>query len=161
MCLSYTQNTFGPRTLFLPISSLPNKPCLSCAPLRALAEPWPALLRAPAPPRPALRYNGNSSGTPRREWSVHLQVCRLETSSEAGRRHAAVHYPRPVLVSAASESLRLLLSLPFPCNLQAGAGIVADSRPEAEYEETVNKSAALGRAIDLAEAAFVEGAGSA
>lgn len=62
------------------------------------------------------RYNGNSSGTPRREWSVHLQ---------------------------------------------AGAGIVADSRPEAEYEETVNKSAALGRAIDLAEAAFVEGAGSA
>ncbi|GFR49083.1 hypothetical protein Agub_g11111 [Astrephomene gubernaculifera] len=41
-------------------------------------------------------------------------------------------------------------------HLQAGAGIVADSRPEAEYEETVNKAAALGRAIDLAEQAFVE-----
>lgn len=27
--------------------------------------------------------------------------------------------------------------------------------PEAEYEETVNKAAALGRAIDLAEQAFV------
>lgn len=40
-------------------------------------------------------------------------------------------------------------------HLQAGAGIVADSVPESEYEETVNKAAALGRAIDLAEQAFV------
>ena len=39
--------------------------------------------------------------------------------------------------------------------LQAGAGVVADSVPEAEYEETVNKAAALGRAVDLAEATFV------
>jgi anthranilate synthase component 1 len=31
---------------------------------------------------------------------------------------------------------------------------VADSDPEAEYEETVNKAAALGRALDLAEQAF-------
>ncbi|TVQ51992.1 MAG: anthranilate synthase component I [Phycisphaerales bacterium] len=36
-------------------------------------------------------------------------------------------------------------------HLQAGAGIVADSDPAAEYEETVNKAAALARAIDLAE----------
>jgi anthranilate synthase component 1 len=41
-------------------------------------------------------------------------------------------------------------------HLQAGAGVVADSVPEAEYEETVNKAAALGRAIDLAEQAFVD-----
>lgn len=44
-----------------------------------------------------------------------------------------------------------------PCwtvHLQAGAGIVADSVPSLEYDETVNKAAALGRAIDLAEAAF-------
>ena len=39
-------------------------------------------------------------------------------------------------------------------HLQAGAGIVADSVPSSEFEETVNKAAALGRAIDLAEAAF-------
>lgn len=39
-------------------------------------------------------------------------------------------------------------------HIQAGAGIVADSRPEAEYEETVAKAAALGRAIDVAESAF-------
>lgn len=28
--------------------------------------------------------------------------------------------------------------------------------PEAEYDETVNKAAALGRAIDLAEQAFLD-----
>jgi len=36
--------------------------------------------------------------------------------------------------------------------VQAGAGIVADSVPEREYEETVNKAQALFRAIELAEA---------
>lgn len=39
-------------------------------------------------------------------------------------------------------------------HLQAAGGIVADSRAEAEYDETVNKAAALARAIDLAESAF-------
>lgn len=39
---------------------------------------------------------------------------------------------------------------------QAGAGLVADSVAESEYEETVNKAAALGRAVDLAEHAFVD-----
>ena len=37
-------------------------------------------------------------------------------------------------------------------HLQAGAGIVADSEPGREFDETVNKAAALGRAIELAEA---------
>jgi anthranilate synthase component 1 len=37
-------------------------------------------------------------------------------------------------------------------SVQAGAGIVADSVPELEYEETVNKARALHQAIDLAEA---------
>jgi anthranilate synthase component 1 len=35
--------------------------------------------------------------------------------------------------------------------VQAGAGIVADSVPEREYEETLNKARALMRAIELAE----------
>ncbi len=35
--------------------------------------------------------------------------------------------------------------------LQAGAGIVADSDPEREYEETCNKAQAMMRAIELAE----------
>ncbi|MBL9149042.1 MAG: anthranilate synthase component I [Phycisphaerae bacterium] len=43
---------------------------------------------------------------------------------------------------------------PWTVHLQAGAGVVLDSDPRAEYEETLNKAAALGRAIDLAESAF-------
>jgi anthranilate synthase component 1 len=35
--------------------------------------------------------------------------------------------------------------------IQAGAGIVADSDPEKEFEETVNKSMGLRRAVELAE----------
>lgn len=41
-------------------------------------------------------------------------------------------------------------------HMQAGAGVVLDSDPAAEYQETVSKAAALGRAIDLAERAFVD-----
>ncbi|KAI8471172.1 MAG: ADC synthase [Monoraphidium minutum] len=44
-------------------------------------------------------------------------------------------------------------------HIQAGAGLVADSVPEMEYEETINKAAALGRAVDLAEQAFVRAQG--
>jgi len=39
-------------------------------------------------------------------------------------------------------------------HLQAAGGIVADSKIDDEFMETVNKSAALARAIDLAESAF-------
>jgi len=39
-------------------------------------------------------------------------------------------------------------------HIQAAGGIVADSQPDAEFEETVHKAAALGRAIDVAESAF-------
>jgi anthranilate synthase component 1 len=35
--------------------------------------------------------------------------------------------------------------------IQAGAGIVADSSPDAEYEETVNKAKAMLAAIEMAE----------
>ncbi|CDQ20418.1 anthranilate synthase, component I [Halobacillus karajensis] len=38
--------------------------------------------------------------------------------------------------------------------IQAGAGIVADSDPEAEYQETLNKASALKKTIQLAEQVF-------
>ncbi|SHO51638.1 anthranilate synthase component I [Desulfopila aestuarii] len=38
--------------------------------------------------------------------------------------------------------------------VQAGAGIVADSDPQMEYEETINKSMGLRRALELAEKGF-------
>jgi anthranilate synthase component 1 len=36
-------------------------------------------------------------------------------------------------------------------SVQAGAGIVADSDPSTEFQETVNKASAMLRAIDVAE----------
>lgn len=62
----------------------------------------------------------------------------------------------PSTHSCVSEQLLLSVAAVFVVVLQAGAGLVADSVPESEYEETLNKAAALGRAIDLAEQAFVE-----
>jgi anthranilate synthase component 1 len=38
--------------------------------------------------------------------------------------------------------------------VQAGAGIVADSQPAMEYQETVNKAKGLFRAIEIAENGF-------
>lgn len=49
-------------------------------------------------------------------------------------------------------TIRTLLVKDGTAYVQAGGGIVADSDPEAEYEETVNKSNAVRRAIEMAEA---------
>ena len=38
--------------------------------------------------------------------------------------------------------------------VQAGAGIVADSQPEMEYQETINKAKGMLRAIEIAETGF-------
>jgi anthranilate synthase component 1 len=35
--------------------------------------------------------------------------------------------------------------------INAGAGIVADSDPDTEYQETLNKARAMLKAVDLAE----------
>jgi anthranilate synthase component 1 len=54
-------------------------------------------------------------------------------------------------------TIRTIVMLPdgkagYAAHVQAGAGIVADSVPEKEYEETRNKARALLRALDAAEA---------
>ena len=48
-------------------------------------------------------------------------------------------------------ALRTLVLCGTTADIQAGAGIVADSDPQAEYEETVNKAMSLIRAIEVAE----------
>ena len=48
-------------------------------------------------------------------------------------------------------SIRTLVLETGVARIQAGAGIVADSVPTMEFDETVNKAAGLMRAIDLAE----------
>lgn len=50
-------------------------------------------------------------------------------------------------------AIRTLVAEGHTFSVQAGAGIVADSDAAAEYQETVNKAAAMLRAIDLAETA--------
>jgi anthranilate synthase component 1 len=42
-------------------------------------------------------------------------------------------------------------------HVQAGAGIVADSVPETEWQETLNKGRALIRAVAMAERGLDEG----
>jgi anthranilate synthase component I len=48
-------------------------------------------------------------------------------------------------------ALRTMVLLGATAYIQAGAGIVADSVPASEYEETVNKAMSLLRAIEVAE----------
>ena len=48
-------------------------------------------------------------------------------------------------------ALRTMVLRGTTADIQAGAGLVADSDPEAEYQETVNKAMSLMRALDIAE----------
>ncbi|MCE5326976.1 MAG: anthranilate synthase component I [Planctomycetaceae bacterium] len=53
-------------------------------------------------------------------------------------------------------ALRTMVACNGKVYLQAGGGIVADSVPETEYQETINKAKALLRAIEIAETGFGE-----
>jgi anthranilate synthase component 1 len=53
-------------------------------------------------------------------------------------------------------ALRTMVIAGGKVHVQVGAGIVADSVPAREYEETINKARALLRAIEIAEAGFAE-----
>jgi anthranilate synthase component 1 len=47
--------------------------------------------------------------------------------------------------------IRSLVSRGSTVTVQAGAGVVADSHPAAEYQETINKAKAMLKAIEAAE----------
>jgi anthranilate synthase component 1 len=47
-------------------------------------------------------------------------------------------------------ALRTLVAKKGRVHIQAGGGVVADSMPEREYQETVNKARALVRALGIA-----------
>jgi anthranilate synthase component 1 len=51
-------------------------------------------------------------------------------------------------------TIRTLVMQGKTISIQAGAGIVADSDPEGEFKETLNKARALAVAVDLAEGAL-------
>jgi anthranilate synthase component 1 len=48
-------------------------------------------------------------------------------------------------------AIRTIVLQQGEASVQAGAGIVADSLPEREFEETVHKAQALLRAIEIAQ----------
>ena len=50
--------------------------------------------------------------------------------------------------------LRTMVIVDGTVHIQAGAGIVADSVPANEYQETINKARALLRAVEIADAGF-------
>ena len=52
-------------------------------------------------------------------------------------------------------AIRTLVVKDGKVHLQAGAGIVADSDPAAEWQETVNKAMAVKRAVEMAEGGLV------
>jgi anthranilate synthase component 1 len=52
-------------------------------------------------------------------------------------------------------AIRTLVIKDGKVHLQAGAGIVADSDPSAEWQETVNKGMAVMQAVEIAEKGFV------
>jgi len=55
---------------------------------------------------------------------------------------------------SAELQIRMTLNIIFKnkkAYIQAGAGIVADSDPELEYKETLNKARGMFRAIEMAE----------
>lgn len=86
--------------------------------------------------------------------ALDLLVVAVRCWLGSGTMLPAPAHPQLAPARQPTNSLPLAAAL-----LQAGAGLVADSVPESEYEETVNKAAALGRAIDLAEQAFVAAEG--
>ncbi|HAU36347.1 MAG TPA: anthranilate synthase component I, partial [Phycisphaerales bacterium] len=53
-------------------------------------------------------------------------------------------------------ALRTMEFVGGKAHLQVGAGVVADSVPENEYEETLSKAKAMLRAIEVAEAGLGE-----
>jgi anthranilate synthase component 1 len=67
----------------------------------------------------------------------------------------AASFPAGTLTGAAGNldvaiAIRMAVVEDGVCRIQAGAGIVADSVPEREYQEAESKAAALFRAIDMA-----------
>ncbi len=90
---------------------------------------------------------GTLSGAPK------LRACQIIDSLEKTRRGL---YGGAVGYIDFAGNLDLCIAIRFACKIggkvfvRSGGGIVADSDPDAEYDETVNKAAAVLRAIELA-----------
>jgi anthranilate synthase component 1 len=92
---------------------------------------------------------GTVSGAPKvRAMQIISELERYRRGPYGG----AVLYALPDGPLDACITIRTIVLHDGVALLQAGAGIVADSNPQAEHEECLRKLAALETAIDLAEA---------
>lgn len=111
--------------------------------LREDLHPFDALLSAfPA---------GTVSGAPK------LRAIEIIAELERDARHTyagAIGYLSFTGNMDTCITIRTLLFKDNQAHVQAGAGIVADSVPQLEYQETINKAAALIRALDTAQQLF-------
>jgi anthranilate synthase component I len=102
--------------------------------------PWD-LLRATFPA-------GTVSGAPKVR---AMQIISEQEGYRRGFYAGVVGYSIPEIGFDTCIALRTMLLRDGVAYLQAGGGLVADSDPGAEYEECLNKLAAVERAIDAAE----------
>lgn len=90
---------------------------------------------------------GTVSGAPK------VMAVQLVAGLEAERRHVyagAVGYVSYSGVMDTAIAIRTIVVRDHVAHLQAGAGIVYDSVPAAEYDETIAKMRAVLRAVDTA-----------
>ncbi len=92
---------------------------------------------------------GTVSGAPKVR-AMEL-IAELEPDRRGGYAGAAGYFSYNGNMDTAI-SLRTIVFKDGVAHIQAGGGVVADSTPEGEYQETLNKMAAMMRALDHAEA---------
>ena len=88
------------------------------------------------------------------------RCARCRSSASSSRRAAGCTPARSAISTSPATSISASRSARSSCRagkayVQAGAGIVMDSNPTAEYEETRDKARALLRALELAQAGLV------
>ncbi|MDQ2936474.1 MAG: anthranilate synthase component I family protein, partial [Acidobacteriota bacterium] len=115
------------------VSSLSARLRLGCDRFDALAACFPA---------------GTVTGAPKVK---AMEIIRELEPDERGVYSGAVLYADYADNLDSCIAIRTIVMTNGEASVQAGAGIVADSVPEREYDETVHKAQALLRAIEMAE----------
>lgn len=120
------------------ISKVTGKLASSVRPIEALASAFPA---------------GTVSGAPKER---AIEIIRQLEKEPRGIYAGAVCYIDFAGNIDSCIAIRTVVLKDGIAKIQAGAGIVKDSIPEKEYEETMNKAMATLKAIETAEALFGE-----
>lgn len=94
---------------------------------------------------------GTLTGAPKKR---SMEILRTLEPEERGYYGGCILYYGFDHAMDSCITIRTMIFKDGEVNIQAGAGVVSDSTPEGEYQETVNKASALINAINLAEDSF-------